>query len=445
MKAETIFALTSLSPAPWRAARQRTCIASWKNAGLRVCSVNHPSEMAALSSLYDVNLLPVTQTSKDVFGSSFVPVSAALKWAADLDAAVLLINSDIELRLTPWEMKRIRWLAECGLCYFVRYNQSGDFGPAAREPFGIDAFLLHGRDAGLVPDSFLSIGQPFWDYLLPHLFAERDRRIYSVDFPVAFHRDHPRQWSWENWLRCALEFERITGTRTDDCSFEGCVNRSVRVREAFDRKKQSLSPQPMQIRDWVERRFRNAERKTFLELGSHCGTDTAWMAALTNVTIHAFEPDPRNHQPVRPNVIQQRVAIADRNGRGPFVLSHQGWGQEWTHSSSIKKPANHLVRYPVTFGATIDVETLTLDTYCRREGLGIIDFIWADIQGAEGEMIRGAGETLARTRYLYTEYSDDELYEGQVTLRDMVTMLPHFRVIEVWADDVLFENSKLSP
>jgi hypothetical protein len=102
------------------------------------------------------------------------------------------------------------------------------------------------------------------------------------------------------------------------------------------------------------------------------------------------------------------------------------------------------LRYPVTFGATIEVPAVALDTFCREQSLGNIDFIWADIQGAEGEMIRGGLRTLERTRYLYTEYSDEELYENQATLRDILNLLPDFRVVELWPDDVLLENRRFS-
>ena len=80
------------------------------------------------------------------------------------------------------------------------------------------------------------------------------------------------------------------------------------------------------------------------------------------------------------------------------------------------------------------------------EGLRIdtVDFIWADVQGAEGDMIRGGLRVLSRTRYLYTEWSDDELYEGQATLTEILRLLPDFRVVELWSDDVLLENTRLA-
>jgi hypothetical protein len=69
--------------------------------------------------------------------------------------------------------------------------------------------------------------------------------------------------------------------------------------------------------------------------------------------------------------------------------------------------------------------------------------ISADIQGAEGEMIRGGRHALERTHYLFTEYSDEEMYENQTTLREILDMLPGFRVLELWPDDVLLEREQI--
>lgn len=90
------------------------------------------------------------------------------------------------------------------------------------------------------------------------------------------------------------------------------------------------------------------------------------MAEIPDVTIHAFEPDPRNYQAPHPNVRFHRAAIAECDGYGPLLLSLEGWGQEWTYSSSIKQPKNHLHRYPVTFGEAIEVELVALDTFASR-------------------------------------------------------------------------------
>jgi FkbM family methyltransferase len=444
MKSDPLFALTSLSPSPDRAGIQRQCLESWHKSGLQIRSFNHPSEIESLRSFPHVEFIAVESAGLEgTPARPYVPIKAMLNWSAAQNAAVLIINSDIELRLEPWQLKRARWCANDGLCYFVRYNHDGDIACAQREPYGIDAFMLHGGNAGLFPDSSLSMGQPFWDYWIPYVFSQASCDIYSAESPVAFHRTHPQRWSWESWHRCALEFDRMAGLLHRDKSVEACVAMAARVRAGFDQHRKILSPQPLEIRQWVTKTFSTTRPKTFLELGAHTGSDTAWMASLPGVTIHAFEPDPRNLPPSMPNVTVHRAAVTDHDGSAPFIMSAWGWGRPWTHSSSLKMPKKHLERYPVTFGDVIEVKTLALDTFCR-DRIGVVDFIWADIQGAEVEMIRGARETLARTRYLYTEYSDDELYLNQGSLRDILDLLPDFRVVELWSDDVLLENRKLA-
>jgi 2-O-methyltransferase len=444
MVRETLAAFTSLAPGQDRAAHHNVCIASWQSAGAEIFSFNHPSEIAALRSLYEVNFVPVWETSAPLFGQHYIPISAMLSHAGARRGPVLIINADIELQATPWELKRIRWLCEGALCYFVRYNYDCDIRLAVKETYGIDAFLLNGREANLFPRSFLSMGQPFWDYWIPFTFASMGGRIYTVEAPLLFHKSHPRRWSDSAWHRSALEFDRLSGLLGSDKSMDACVRMSADVRGVFDARKHVVPARPTPIRDWIEKRFSVSGPKIFFELGAHDGTDTAWMAALPDVTIHAFEPDPRNHPPPLAKVVLTRAAVSDRDGRAPFILSQTCWGRPWTHSSSLKQPKNHLSRYPVTFGETTEVDSVTLDSYARAHGIDFVDLIWADIQGAEGEMIRGARHVLRRTRYIYTEYSDDELYAGQATLDDICGLLPDFRMLELRSDDVLLENRNMS-
>jgi len=78
-----------------------------------------------------------------------------------------------------------------------------------------------------------------------------------------------------------------------------------------------------------------------------------------------------------------------------------------------------------------------------EEGIDFIDFIWADVQGAEVDLIRGAETTLARTRFFYTEHSNQELYEGQINLRAMLKLLPNFKLARKYPNDALLKNKLL--
>jgi 2-O-methyltransferase len=83
---------------------------------------------------------------------------------------------------------------------------------------------------------------------------------------------------------------------------------------------------------------------------------------------------------------------------------------------------------------------MTLDTWSEQHQIGNADFIWADVQGAESDLVEGAARFLKSSRYLYTEYSNDEWYEGQVTLNELLEKLPDFDLVRRYQMDALFEN-----
>lgn len=198
-----------------------------------------------------------------------------------------------------------------------------------------------------------------------------------------------------------------------------------------------------------------------VEIGCNDGSNTMWFLDLfENPTIYCFEPDPRAiarfKQKVgeRPNVTLFELAISDREG---FVDFYQSGGrrdnewivktmpQGWDLSGSIKQPYRHLRVHPlVTFDQKIQVPTVTLDSFCEQHGIGSVDLLWMDVQGAEFEVFGGATRTLASTRLLYTEYSNQELYKGQRGLRDMVKYLRGFSVVRRYPGDVLLRNESPS-
>ncbi|WP_448379798.1 FkbM family methyltransferase [Gloeomargarita sp.] len=113
-------------------------------------------------------------------------------------------------------------------------------------------------------------------------------------------------------------------------------------------------------------------------------------------------------------------------------------------SGSIRKPKKHREVFPwCTFEQTIQVPTQKLDTWWQTAGFPQIDFIWADVQGAEVDLIQGGKKALAHTRYLYTEYANVELYEGQIPLREILRLLPDFQLVYRFSGDVLLKNKRL--
>ena len=171
---------------------------------------------------------------------------------------------------------------------------------------------------------------------------------------------------------------------------------------------------------------------------------------LNNPRYIVFEPDPRNVEEIKKRSIYKHItlepfAISDVNGTTDFYLSSGNVDPnqpDWTGSSSILKPKRHLDEHRwCKFDQKTTVPTITLDSYCKKEKIDYIDFIWADVQGAEAKMVDGGQNILKATKYLYCEYSNAELYDGQKQLNEWIEKLPgSWKVVEQYPHDILLES-----
>ncbi|WFU39831.1 FkbM family methyltransferase [Bradyrhizobium sp. CB82] len=192
-----------------------------------------------------------------------------------------------------------------------------------------------------------------------------------------------------------------------------------------------------------------------LDIGCNDGTDTKRFLELRpEARLYCFEPDPRavvrfkkNLHSALDKVRLFEIAISDRNGKIDFHPSNgDGEVEEWDLSGSIRRPKNHLAEYEwVRFDKPISVETRRLDDWTSEVSVDKIDLIWMDVQGAESDVIAGGKRALSNTRFIYTEYSDRELYEGQLSLNAILELLPSFEVVRLYPraveGDVLLRNT----
>lgn len=199
------------------------------------------------------------------------------------------------------------------------------------------------------------------------------------------------------------------------------------------------------------RRLIGRSDPVILDIGCNDGTHTAMFLDLFDrARVYSFEPDPRARRRYQTVVNDPRAqlfatAVGAVDGVTSFYPSDGAPAAEWAErmpegwdcSGSIRKPKQHLEVHPwCRFGEEIEVEVTRLDSWAIKQGITGVDFIWADVQGAEADLIEGARDTLRHTRFLYTEYSNRELYEGQSDLDRLLGMLPDFRVVHRYQGDV---------
>jgi FkbM family methyltransferase len=197
-----------------------------------------------------------------------------------------------------------------------------------------------------------------------------------------------------------------------------------------------------------------------VEIGSNMGEDTQKFRQMhPNARIVGFEPDPRNIKILKERGVDNIAeiypyAVSNKNGVVRFHLStgnaknvdpnHEYKDVEWSLSSSLKKPTGHLNVFNwITFPKSVDVETVTLDDFKPLKNTKI-DFMWVDVQGAEDLVFSNAKDTLSRTRYVYTEYSNIELYENQLNLSQILRLFgDSWEIVHDFGGDVLLRNKNL--
>ena len=156
------------------------------------------------------------------------------------------------------------------------------------------------------------------------------------------------------------------------------------------------------LRDWVEPELRQLQRllspgDVFIDVGANVGLYALKAARLVGPTgrVLALEPGTEAHGHLTANLAlndfgwaeAMKVAASDRAGEA--VLHHVPLGNDPQAFSLI---ANDRAEAGET------VETLTLDSLVERCGLGRVDLIKIDVEGAEPLVIAGAKSLLATFR-----------------------------------------------
>jgi FkbM family methyltransferase len=160
---------------------------------------------------------------------------------------------------------------------------------------------------------------------------------------------------------------------------------------------------------------------TFVDVGAQVGYFSATAAALVGPAgaVHSFEPDPdcfsllhRNAQ-AYPWVRVHNSAVADFTGEASFYRSpkrgESGWGTMFDEDGERAK---------------IGIGVRTLDSWMTAEGIGKIDVVKIDVEGAEYRVLAGARRAIARTRpMMWVEANEVCLSRDGKSVRSLLRLL----------------------
>ena len=157
----------------------------------------------------------------------------------------------------------------------------------------------------------------------------------------------------------------------------------------------------------------NAESRLVF-VGAHLGALLVPLAIQSGARqIVAFEPSPHNYR-----LLKMNLAL---NGLTATVVHNQAVGNSEGSVRFVQNPINTGNSRISSVGEVV-VPVTTLDIALRPEGQ-VTDLLVLDTEGFEAYAMRGGPQTLARTRYLYVEFSPEQLIEQGSTTGEFIELV----------------------
>lgn len=203
----------------------------------------------------------------------------------------------------------------------------------------------------------------------------------------------------------------------------------------------------------VERHVDDMDHRIVLDIGSRdLSAAMAFKYRWPSSRVYAFECNPLALQ--RCSNMFDLVelfpyAVLDRNGKTDFWAidpertrtSHRDGN---IGASSVYR-ANPEYPYETYEQNLIEVECLRLDDWSAAVGIGAIDVVWMDIQGAELQALHGMGQLLKTVKVIQMEVEHKRIYLDQPLFPEVDRFMTEagFRCIAEyrhsdWASDVIY-------
>lgn len=151
---------------------------------------------------------------------------------------------------------------------------------------------------------------------------------------------------------------------------------------------------------WLAPLLNEGSRLVFA--GAHVGSLLVPLALRSGARdIEAFEPSPANHRLLQANLALN--ALADTTTVHHCALGDCAGSVRFTHNLTNSGNSRVAAR------GELQIPLRTLDSVLSHDGP--IDLLVVDTEGCEAHVLRGAAQTLRSTRFLYLEYSPEQLME----------------------------------
>lgn len=147
-------------------------------------------------------------------------------------------------------------------------------------------------------------------------------------------------------------------------------------------------------------RLANFDNPTIIDGGANKGDWTAAAQAFwPSGAYFLFEPSPQNQDILRKRFSGVEIigdALSDRSGRAELYANFEGSTLASLHKRSLE-------HHNIAHEKVADINTTTIDEFCKSRHLEKIDILKLDIEGHELQALRGALFILPKTKLIQFE------------------------------------------
>lgn len=189
---------------------------------------------------------------------------------------------------------------------------------------------------------------------------------------------------------------------------------------------------------WIQ----NMGIRSVLDVGAHEGkTAVCFLSLFPDAHIYSFEPIPECFAKLNEKISGNKRCRAFNLAVGENIGVIEFHQSAYSPSSSILPMAKaHEEAFPFTQGGNkVEVNVITLDHFIQENKLENPLAIKIDVQGFEWQVIKGATETLKKTKLLLIETSFVELYKYQKLFADIYNEMIRLGFIYAGSFDQLFD------
>lgn len=195
------------------------------------------------------------------------------------------------------------------------------------------------------------------------------------------------------------------------------------------------------LMDYLNSFLRDEDDLVFFDIGSCDGEDSIkYSKAFKKAKIYCFEPILSNYKMLLKNIennnaallFPYNMALSDKIMATDIFLSSVNKDKLPDHlkdiplhllgnkSNSLLPPEDHKTYFPwIEFSSKENIQTTTLDFFCKENEINIIDFMHIDVQGAELLVLNGGRKMLDKTNLIWLEVSQVHYYKNQPIKKDI--------------------------